>query len=132
MVRMRPEYVFDIVLERVREYQALADRVTAIRCDASSRGGPTKTGNVMVEYIADFQKLGRRTLKPWPKRVILFDLYFVQNLPYRMTSERMKIPIGTLDYWVWNIKRCVGEALHGSVLFPPRRYRELEGARQRG
>ena len=121
---MQPQDIFDVCLERVREYQALSARVTAIRTDACAKDGAPRTGNHLAEYIADFALAGRSALKPWPRRAAVFELYFVANVPYRATIAKLKLRPGTMDWWCSEIKKAVGKELARRGLFPPRRYRE--------
>ena len=120
---MRATDIFDIVHERVREYQALAGRIPAIRPDASAHGGPARSGNTIVEYVAEFHLVGRRTLERWPRRRLLFDLYYVGTMEYRVAIAALGVRPGTFDYWAQEIKRAVGPELERAGLFPPRSYR---------
>jgi DNA-directed RNA polymerase specialized sigma24 family protein len=120
---MRPADIFDIVLERVREYQALQLRIVAIRADASAKGGPATVGNVISEYIADFQVCGMRALKRWPKRAQMFKLYFVDGMTQKQVCKQLSIPSTTLDFWHMEIKKTVGRELRETALYPPSHYR---------
>jgi hypothetical protein len=121
---VRAQDIFDIVLERVRECQALSGRITAIRPDASAKGGPPAVGRPQLEYVADFAIVGRRALRQWPSRVQAFELYYVQGLEYRAAIAKLMVRPGTFDWWCSEIKRTVGPALAEAGLFPPRKYRE--------
>jgi len=121
---MRPQDIFEICLQRVREYQAVASGLGAIRPDASAHGGPAKVGNIGAEYCADFEVCGRRALERWPPRFELFQVYYIRGVPYRATLKQLNIGSSTFDYWSQEIKLRVGKELAKTDLFPPRRYKE--------
>lgn len=121
---MRPQEIFEVCLDQVREYQALEDRVTAIRQDACAKGGEPLVGNLLAEYVADFYLVGRRVLQPWPKKLRLFEVYYLNNVPYTKALKKLQVRPGVFDGWCAHIKQSVGKELAKVGLFPPRKYRE--------
>lgn len=120
---MRSWEIFDIVLERVRECQALTGRIPAIRPDASANGGPSKVGNQLAEYVADFALAGKSALRS-RRQLEIFQAFYVENTPYRQACELLKVKPGLLDFHCHQIKRAVGKKLRARGLFPFRLYKE--------
>ncbi len=123
---MKPEEIFDIVLNRVRECQAMAGRITAIRADACAKDGPPRVGNKPAEYVADFELAGKHVLSRWPIRLEVFRLYYVTGRDYRDSIELLKIKPGTFDWYCSQIKRTVGLELSRRALFSPRQLMNQE------
>jgi hypothetical protein len=97
----------------------------AVNPEAIRIEGGYRRGRRAVDYIADFEKAGRRALgrnPRWRPRLRVFHLYFVNGLPYRVVIHSLKISPGTMDYWTAEIKKAVGPELARSGLFPPRKY----------
>ena len=76
------------------------------------------------EYIADFERIGRRTLQrpEWKGRLKLFEIYFLHSMEYRRAIPLVGVAEGTFDYWLQEVKRAVGSEFSRSGLFPPWRY----------
>ncbi len=123
---IKPEEVFDIVLDRVRECQAIANRITAIRADACAKDGPPRVGNGPAEYVADFELAGKHVLAKWPIRIEVFKLYYVTGVDYRDAITQLKIKPGTFDWYCSQIKQSVGLELVRRALFSPRQLMNQE------
>lgn len=76
------------------------------------------------EYIADFERIGRQTLRrqEWKGRLRLFETYFIRNVEYRQAIGLVGVAEGTFDYWFQEVKRAVGSEYSRTGLFPPTRY----------
>jgi hypothetical protein len=130
---MQPQYIFDAVLARVRELQALQGAIPAVRGDGGSHGGPARVGNPGTEYIAEFARAGARVLirkdskgQPIPgvktRKLQVFDLYFVEGVPYQEAIKTLHVKPGTVDRWFYEIKRLVGNELARCGLYPVSQY----------
>ncbi len=77
-----------------------------------------------VEYIADFERIGRRALgRPeWKGRRKLFEIYFLHSIEYRSAITIVGVADGMFDYWVAEVKRAAGREFSRTGLFPPSRY----------
>jgi hypothetical protein len=77
-----------------------------------------------ADYLADFELAGQRALaRPsWAGRRRLFEIYFLQLVPYRRAIYLVGVPAGTFDWWMQQIKRDVGLELDRAGLYPPARY----------
>lgn len=121
---MKPSDKFDICLERVRECQAMQERILAIRPDASTHGGPPKVGDVVSEYIADFVLAGQRALRLWPHRMPFFKAFFVEGRSAEQTMRLYQLSERTFYRWVAHAKFRVGNELERAGLYPPSRYKQ--------
>lgn len=76
------------------------------------------------EYIADFERIGRRALarSDWKGRLKLFNIYFVRGADYRRAVRLVGVAESTFDYWYKEIKRSLGTEFSRAGLFPPWRY----------
>ncbi len=76
------------------------------------------------EYIADFERIGRRGLSraEWKGRLKLFELYFIGSMEYRTAIRLVGVAEGTFDYWYREVKRTLGAEFSRTGLFPPARY----------
>lgn len=76
------------------------------------------------EYIADFDRIGRRALShsEWKGRLKLFNIYFVRGADYRRAVRLVGVAESTFDYWYKEIKRSLGREFSRADLFPPARY----------
>lgn len=121
---MRPEQIFDNVLEQVREFRSAG--APAIQHEKErTGGGSTPIGNVEIEYMAEFYLAGKRALaERWPRRWDLFRIYYYGGTPYRSAIRLMRVPKGVFDWWAQQIKKHVGIELEESGLKSFRRYRE--------
>lgn len=131
---MKAQYIFDAVLERVRELQSMQGTISASRAEATSRGGPARVGNASTEYIAEFVRAGWRALvrrdrsgnpicSPKSRKLEVFELYFVAGVPYQEAIKILGVKPGTMDGWFYEIKRSVGEELARCGLYPIGQYR---------
>ena len=122
----RPELTFEVCHELYEHFQiVLENRVSTIRLDEHPKDlwHPDRLPKVS-EYVADFALVGRRALsRPmWKRRLKLFEVYFLQGMPYKRAIALVGVPEGTFNWWVDEIKRHVGRELKRAGLFPPRRY----------
>jgi hypothetical protein len=76
------------------------------------------------EYIADFERIGRRSLgRPqWKGRLKLFEIYFLHSMEYRNAVKLVGLAEGTFDYWLQEVKRSAGREFSRCGLFPPSWY----------
>lgn len=76
------------------------------------------------EYIADFERIGRRALDraEWKGRLKLFNVYFVRGAEYRRAVRLVGVAEATFDYWYKEVKRSLGMEFSRAGLFPPSRY----------
>jgi hypothetical protein len=76
------------------------------------------------EFIADFERIGRRALahSEWKGRLKLFNVYFVRGADYRRAVRLVGVNESTFDYWYKEIKRSVGGEFSRTSLFPPSQY----------
>ena len=76
------------------------------------------------EYVADFERIGRRSLRraEWKGRLKLFELYFIGSMEYRTAIRLVGVAEGTFDYWYREVKRTLGAEFSRTGLFPPARY----------
>jgi len=76
------------------------------------------------DYIADFERIGRRSLtRPeWRGRLKLFEVYFVRGADYRRAIRLVGVAEGTFDYWYREVKRTIGREFSRTGLHPPSRY----------
>ena len=121
--------MFEICLERYRKLREwLADttgKVRAVDLDVPSAGYQWRPARARAcEYVADFERIGRRTLRrpEWKGRKRLFEIYFLRGEEYRRAIALTGVAEGTFDYWMQEVKRAVGRELARTGLFPPSRY----------
>ena len=76
------------------------------------------------EYIADFERIGRRALRrpEWKGRLKLFNMYFVRGADYRRAVRLVGVSECTFDYWYREVKRSIGAEFSRTGLYPPSRY----------
>lgn len=76
------------------------------------------------EYVADFERIGRRALRrpEWKGRLKLFNTYFLHSIEYRRAISAVGVAEGTFDYWYREIKRSLGAEFSRTSLYPPSRY----------
>jgi len=110
----------------LREWLAdSASQVRALALDTPSSGYQWRPERSRaVEYIADFERIGRRALgRPeWKGRLKLFEIYFLHSIEYRRAITIVGVAEGTFDYWVAEVKRAAGREFSRTGLFPPSRY----------
>jgi hypothetical protein len=110
----------------LREWLAdSASQVRALALDTPSSGYQWRPERSRaVEYIADFERIGRRALtRPeWKGRLRLFEIYFLHSVEYRRAITLVGVAEGTFDYWMAEVKRAAGREFSRTGLFPPSRY----------
>jgi hypothetical protein len=126
---MKSSEVFEVCHRR---YRGLRDwledatgQVRALNLDKPSEGYHWRPDRLRAcEYIADFERIGRRTLRrqEWRGRLKLFETYFIGNVEYRRAIGLVGVAEGTFDYWFQEVKRAVGAEYSRTGLFPPTRY----------
>jgi hypothetical protein len=128
-IDMKSSEVFEVCHTR---YRGLRDwledatgQVRAVNLDKPSEGYHWRPDRSRAcEYIADFERIGRRTLRrqEWRGRLKLFETYFIENVEYRRAIGLVGVAEGTFDYWFQEVKRTVGAEYSRTGLFPPARY----------
>jgi hypothetical protein len=128
-IPMKAAEIFDDCHGRyrgLREWLAdSASQVRALALDTPSSGYQWRPERSRaVEYIADFERIGRRALgRPeWKGRLKLFEIYFLHSIEYRRAITIVGVAEGTFDYWVAEVKRAAGREFSRTGLFPPSRY----------
>ena len=125
----KPQHVFDICFNRFTTTRGSrfdpGCLLEKIRIQGMS--GPKSRPDIaprLEEYRADFVLAGWKALnrRNWEKRRELFQLFFVEQVPYRETLYRLRIPKGTAAAWMFRIRCAVGFELARRGLFPPPRY----------
>jgi hypothetical protein len=125
---MHSRYIFEICHERYRGFRGWVDgHSEGSRIDLRSPSArflwrPDRAR--AADYVADFERIGRRTLaRPtWKGRLKLFDLYFVRCLEYPRALALSGVCEKTFDWWVVEIKNAVGHELARAGLYPPAKY----------
>lgn len=76
------------------------------------------------EYVADFERIGRRALRrtEWKGRLKLFNIYFLRGVEYRRAISLVGVSEGTFDYWFAEVKRAAGREFSRAGLYPPGQY----------
>ncbi len=125
----KPQHVFDICFNRFSTTRGSRFDSGCLleKCKSQGMSGPKSRPDVGVrleEYRADFVLAGRKALRRprWEKRLELFQLFFVDYVPYRETLYTLRIPKGTADWWMFQIRCSVGFELARRGLFPPPLY----------
>jgi hypothetical protein len=126
---MRTNEVFDACHARYRGLrQWLADTRGAVRSvnlDTPSDGYQWRPNRARAcEYVADFERIGRRALRrpEWKGRLKLFEAYFLQGTEYRRAIGIVGVAEGTFDYWYQEVKRALGAEFSRTGLYPPASY----------
>jgi hypothetical protein len=126
---MKPAEIFNDWHGRYRGLREwLADSTGAIHSldlDRPSSGYLWRPDRARAcEYVADFERIGRRALgRPeWKGRLKLFNICFVHSVEYRRAVRLVGVSEGTFDYWYAEVKRAAGAEFARSELFPPWRY----------
>jgi len=129
---MKSSDVFDACYARYRGLREwLRDTTGAVRSldlEASSGGYQWRPDCARAcEYVADFERIGRRALRraAWKGRLKLFNVYFVRGVEYRRAVRLVGVAEGTFDYWYGEIKRAVGTEFSRTGLYPPTRYFQM-------
>jgi hypothetical protein len=126
---MKAKEVFDTCHARYRGLRDwLADSTGAVRSvslDAPSAGYQWRPDRARAcEYVADFERIGRRALRrpEWKGRLNLFEVCFLRGIEYRRAISLVGVAEGTFDYWYGEVKRAVGAEFSRTGLYPPSRY----------
>lgn len=126
---MKPAEQFDSCYARFRDLKewlaSSTGAVHSIRPDKQSAGYQWRPGRARAcEYVADFERIGRHTLRrpEWKGRLKLFEMYFLRGLDYRRAISAVGVSEGTFDYWFREVKRALGAEFHRTGLFPPGQY----------
>jgi hypothetical protein len=126
---MKAREVFDTCHARYRSLREwLTDsngQVRALDLETPSSGYQWRPVRARAsEYIADFERIGRRALQrpEWKGRLKLFEIYFLHSIEYRRAIPLVGVAEGTFDYWLQEVKRAVGSEFSRTGLFPPWRY----------
>ena len=132
---MTAREIFDVCHARYRRLRDwLADSTGAIPSvdlDSPLDGYQWRPDRARAcEYIADFERIGRRTLRrpAWKGRLKLFNAYFVSGADYRRAVQLLGVGESTFDYWYREIKRTLGAEFSHAGLFPPTRYFQARNA----
>jgi hypothetical protein len=126
---MKAREIFDSCHARYRGLQEwLADstgQVRALDLENPSSGYHWRPVRARAsEYVADFERIGRRALKrpDWKGRLKLFEIYFLHSIEYRRAIPLVGVAEGTFDYWLQEVKRAAGTEFSRAGLFPPGSY----------
>jgi hypothetical protein len=126
---MTAKETFDVCHARYRRLREwLVDSTGAVRSvdfDSPLEGYQWRPDRARAcEYIADFERIGRRALRrpEWKGRLKLFNVYFVRGADYRRAVRLVGVAEGTFDYWYQEVRRTLGAEFSRTGLFPPWRY----------
>jgi len=100
-------------------------QVRAMSIDGPSPGYHWKPSRARAsEYVADFERLGRQTLRrpEWKGRLKVFEVYYLEGVEYRRAIALVGVAPGTFDYWMSEVKKAVGRECLRAGLFPPGKY----------
>jgi len=126
---MKAAEIFEICHARylgIRDW--LADSTGSVRAldmDTPSSGYQWRPARARAsEYVADYERIGRRALRrpEWKGRLKLFEIYFLSDVEYRRAITLVGVAAGTFDYWLGEVKRTLGREYSRTGLFPPSRY----------
>ena len=126
---MKSSEIFEVCHSRYRGLRHWLEdatgQVRALDLDKPSEGYRWRPDRSRAcEYIADFERIGRQTLRrqEWKGRLRLFETYFIRDVEYRQAIGLVGVAEGTFDYWFQEVKRAVGAEYSRTGLFPPTRY----------
>ncbi|MBZ5696781.1 MAG: hypothetical protein LAN36_15655 [Acidobacteriia bacterium] len=126
---MKSTEIFDVCHARYRGLREwLKDATGAVRSldmEKPSAGYQWRPDRARAcEYVADFERIGRRALRrpEWKGRLKLFNVYFVRGAEYRRAIRLVGVAEGTFDYWYGEVKRALGSEFSRTGLYPPSRY----------
>lgn len=137
---MKSSEMFEICHRRYAQLrESLKDasgQVRSIALDVPSSGYQWRPEHVRAcEFMADFERIGRRALcrREWKGRLRLFETYFVNGVEYRRAINLIGVAEGTFDYWFQQVKRTLGAEFSRTGLFPPSQYFQFcrEGTREK-
>jgi len=126
---MKPSEMFEVCHGRYRNLREwLTESTGQIRAvDPESpyegyRWRPTRAR--AAEFVADYERIARMALRrpEWKGRLKLFEIFFVHSVEYRRAISLVGVAEGTFDYWLGEVKRCLGREFARTGLFPPSRY----------
>jgi hypothetical protein len=130
---MKASDMFEVCHARyrtLRECLKGADgQVRSLALDVPSSGYQWRPARVRAcEFVADFERIGRHTLRrpAWKGRLKLFESYFLKGTEYRRAISDVGVAEGTFDYWFQEVKRAVGAEFSRTGLFPPSRYFQMK------
>ena len=131
---MKAKDVFEICHARYRGLQEWlaesAGEVRAVDLATPAQGYQWRPERGRAaEYVADFERIGRRALRrpEWRGRLKLFEIYFLHSLEYRRAIALVGVAAGTFDYWMAEVKRALGREFRRTGLFPPHLYFRAKG-----
>jgi hypothetical protein len=126
---MKATEIFDTCYGRYRSlHDWLEDtrgKVRAIDLESPSSGYSWRPARGRAcEYLADFERIGRQSLRrpQWKGRLKLFEIYFLHSMEYRNAIKLVGVAEGTFDYWTQEVKRSAGSEFSRCGLFPPSSY----------
>lgn len=126
---MKAAEIFEVCHARYRGLRGwLADTTGSVRAldlDTPSSGYQWRPERARAsEYVADYERIGRRALRrpEWKGRLKLFEIYFVNDVEYRRAITLVGVAAGTFDYWLGEVKRTLGREFLRTGLFPPSKY----------
>lgn len=126
---MKAAEMFEICHRRYRglreSLKEATGQVRSLALDVPSAGYQWRPDRVRAcEFVADFERIGRRALhRPeWRGRLRLFETYFVDGVEYRRAINLIGVAEGTFDYWFQQVKRTLGTEFSRTGLFPPSGY----------
>jgi len=126
---MRAKEMFEVCHGRYRGLREWLDETTgqirALDLGTPSDGYQWRPDRVRAsEYVADFERIGRRALRrpEWKGRLKLFEIYFLHSIEYRRAISIVGVAEGTFDYWMSEVKRALGREYARTGLFPPSVY----------
>ncbi|MGH9776546.1 MAG: hypothetical protein ACRD50_16565 [Candidatus Acidiferrales bacterium] len=126
---MKTEHIFDICFDFYRALrQWLEGRgigIVVIDLSRPAVGYHWRPERARAkDYAIDFERIARETLKrpEWRGRKLLLEIYYLRGVEYRRAIALLGVSPNTFDYWMQEVKKCVGARLTRAKLFPPRSY----------
>lgn len=126
---MKPKEIFEVCHGRYKGLRIWLDgstgSVKSVDLDLPSSGYQWRPSRGKAcEYVADFERIGRRSLRrpEWKGRLRLFEAYFVSGLDYQKARSTIGVAEGTFDYWYQEVKKTVGAEFSRTGLYPPSKY----------
>lgn len=126
---MKAREIFEVCHGRYRGLKEWLEETTgqirALDLGSPSEGYHWRPDRVRAsEYVADFERIGRRALRrqEWKGRLKLFEIYFLHSVEYRRAISLVGVAEGTFDYWMGEVKRTLGREYARTGLFPPSLY----------
>jgi hypothetical protein len=126
---MKATEIFDTCYGRYRSWhdwlEDTSGKVRAIDLESPSSGYSWRPAwGRACEYLADFERIGRQSLRrpQWKGRLKLFEISFLHSMEYRNAIRLMGVAEGTFDYWIQEVKRSAGREFSRCGLFPRASY----------